>query len=171
MVSVARGARKAKNHIDEGFKTVQAKPWTQPLGQALYVTSEVVKSLGSFLPGEGAIGGALAFGATLLNPELSPEDLKKELQEIKHLMSFIRSQGAKEALVKLQEEIEEKIRNPPREVRGDLDEVWEDVKEIHKQVGESNRVVDNDITRMKIFLVVTDIRFKVRTFRTDSENS
>lgn len=167
MAPLGRGAPKAKNHIDEGLKTVQAKSWAQPLGQVLEVTSKLVEGLGSFLPAEGAIGGALAFGATLLNPELSPEDLKKEMQKIKQLLLVIHSQGAREALVKLQEEMENKIRNPPGEIRDDIDEVWEDMKDIHKQVGEFNQAMARDMIRMrdelrKTFLVVTDIKFKVR---------
>ena len=173
MACVRKGAPKAKNHIDVGLKTVQAKSWAQPLGQALEGTSKLVEGLGSFLPAEGAIGGAMSFGATLLNPQMSPEDLKKEMQQIKQLLLVIHSQGARQALVKLQDEMENKIRNPPEEIRGDFDEVWEDMKDVHKQVGEFNQAMARDMIRMreelrKTILVVTDIKFKVRGDRQHS---
>ena len=172
MASIVTAAMKAQNHIDEGLKKVQAKPWAQPLGQTLKVTAKVVEGLGLVVPGAGAIGGALAFGANLLvlSPELSLKDLHKELEEIKELMLIIRGQGAKEALVKQQEELEQKIKNPPGEIRSDFDKVWEDMRVTHKQVGESYTAMAGEMSKMKdqlrkTFLVVTDIRFKVRKLR------
>ena len=178
MAGVVREARKAKNHIDEGLKKVQAEPWAQPLGKALKVTAKVVNGLGSVVPGGGAIGGALSFGATLLNPELSLKDLHKELQKIKELMLVLQDQGslAREALEEKQEEIEKRIRTPQAEIRDDFEEVWNEMKDIHKEVGEANEAMAGYMTRMqdqlsKTYKVVTDIRFKVRGNTQDIEDS
>ena len=180
MAGVVREARKAKNHIDEGLKKVQAEPWAQPLGKALKVTAKVVNGLGTVVPGGGAIGGALSFGATLLNPEISREDLHKELQEIKGLMSVLCGPGpaalAREALEKQQAEIEKRIRTPQAEIRDDFEQVWNEMKDIHKEVGEANEAMAGYMTRMqdqlsKTYKVVTDIRFKVRGNTQDIEDS
>ena len=53
----------------EGLEKVRAKPWASPLGKALEVSSKVVGAVEGFVPGANIIGGALSFGATLLNPE------------------------------------------------------------------------------------------------------
>ena len=73
-------AKKAKNHVDEALKKVRAKPWAEPLGKALVVSSKVIGAVEGFVPGANVIGGALSFGATLLNPSPSVEDLQKAAQ-------------------------------------------------------------------------------------------
>ena len=76
-------AKAAKSHVDESLEKVRAKPWASPLGKALQASSKVVGAVEGFVPGASIIGGALAFGATLLNPEPSVDDLQKQLREIK----------------------------------------------------------------------------------------
>ena len=76
-------AKRAKNHVDEALEKVRAKPWAEPLGKALQASSKIVGAVDGFVPGANVIGGALSFGATLLNPEPSVEDLQKQLREIK----------------------------------------------------------------------------------------
>ena len=60
----------------------QGKTWAEPLGKGLAVGAKIADGLGSFVPGANIVGGALAFGASLLNPEPTIEDLQEELQEI-----------------------------------------------------------------------------------------
>ena len=73
-------AKRAKNHVEEGLEKVRSKPWAEPLGKALEVSSKIVGAVDGFVPGANIIGGALSFGATLLNPE---PDMQKQLGEIK----------------------------------------------------------------------------------------
>ena len=84
-------AKKAKNHVDEALDKVRAKPWAEPLGKALQASSKIVGAVDGFVPGANVIGGALSFGATLLNPEPSVEDLQKQLREIKDTLQVARN--------------------------------------------------------------------------------
>ena len=71
----------------EGLEEVREKPWAKPLGSALRLGSSVVKNLEGFVPGASILEGALTFGASLLNPETTLEDLKKGLIEIKDVIN------------------------------------------------------------------------------------
>ena len=86
MASYMRAAKKnvfsAKTHVDETLKKIQKKPWAEPLGKTLEVTAKIVEGVGGFIPGAGVIGGALFFGATLLNPAPSLQDLQKDLKQV-----------------------------------------------------------------------------------------
>ena len=76
-------AQEAKDHVEEALEKVRAKPWATPLGKALKVSGNIVDSFDSLFPGAKYLGGALSFGATLLNPEQAPEDLQDQLRDIK----------------------------------------------------------------------------------------
>ena len=52
-------------------------------GQALSVSAAIAAAFEGFLPGAKIISGALSFGATLLNPESSGEDLIAMFEHIK----------------------------------------------------------------------------------------
>ena len=77
-------AKKAKEQVEEGLEKVRAKPWAEPLGKALRVSGKIAGAVEGLLPGANIIGGALSFGATLLNPEPSLEDLQRELREVRN---------------------------------------------------------------------------------------
>ena len=74
-------AKKAREHVDEGLEKVRAKPWAEPLGKALRISGKIAGAVEGLVPGANIIGGALSFGATLLNPEATLEDLQRELKE------------------------------------------------------------------------------------------
>ena len=63
---------------------VRGKTWATSLGKALDVSGKVVCAVEGFLPGANIIGGALSYGATLLNPELSVEDSGENQQITRH---------------------------------------------------------------------------------------
>ena len=159
-------AKAAKNHVDESLEKVRAKPWASPLGKALEVSSKVVGAVEGFVPGANIIGGALAFGATLLNPEPSMEDLQKELRDIKALLEGTNSRAAQQALEKVQLELEEKIAHPIGEVKVEFQDLRGDMKNILVEIRESNKNNSELISGIrdvinKTFLVVVDTRFKV----------
>ena len=77
-------AKKAKEHVEEGLEKVKAKPWAEPLGKALRISGKIAGAVEGFAPRANIIGGALLFGATLLNPEPSLEDLQHELREVRN---------------------------------------------------------------------------------------
>ena len=77
-------AKRAKEHVEEGIEKVRAKPWAEPLGKALRVSGKIAGAVEGLVPGANIIGGALSFGATLLKPEPSLEDLQHELREVRN---------------------------------------------------------------------------------------
>ena len=72
---------------NEGLEEVRGKEWAKPLSSALRVGSTIVKNLEGFVPGASVLEGALSFGASLLNPETTLDDLKKDLIEIKEVIN------------------------------------------------------------------------------------
>ena len=75
--------KKGINFVQDGLEKVQAKPWAGPLGKALDVTGNIVSTFGEVVPGLGLVGGALSFGATLLNPDTSEEDARVFREELR----------------------------------------------------------------------------------------
>ena len=114
-----------KDHVDEALEKVREKPWAEKLGKVLEVSSTIVESVGGFVPGASVIGGALSFGATLLNgAEPSLKELKSDLNDIKkQLEDGLSNKVAERALPREKKEIEEKITNPVSEIRDDFEEV------------------------------------------------
>ena len=53
------------------------------------VGAQIVSGMENFVPGIVILGGAMAFGASLLNPESSIEDLQKELQETRLIYYYV----------------------------------------------------------------------------------
>ena len=150
----------------EGLEKVRAKPWASPLGKALEVSSKVVGAVEGFVPGANIIGGALAFGATLLNPEPSMADLQKDLGDIKALLKGTNSRAAQQGLEKVQLELEEKIAHPIGEVKVAFQDLRGDLKGILVEIRESYKKNSNLISGIrdvinKTYLVVVDTRFKV----------
>ena len=159
-------AKAAKNHVDESLEKVRAKRWASPLGKALEVSSKVVGAVEGFVPGANIIGGALAFGATLLNPEPSMADLQKELRDIKATLEATNSRAISQALEKVQLELEERIAHPIGEVKIQFQDLRGDMKGILVEIRESNKNNSDLISGIrdvinKTFLVVVDTRFKV----------
>jgi hypothetical protein len=154
-------------HVSAGLEMVRAKPWAEPLGKALEDSDKIVGCVGNFVPGAGIIGGALSFGATLLNPEPSLKDLKKDLKDIqKSLKEGAQGKAIVKALQKEQKDIEAKIDNPAGEIRADFDKVKGEMKGMFKKVSKFNKCIADDMSKMKdkitqTFHVVTDQRYRV----------
>ena len=160
-------AKRTKNHIDEGLEKVRAKPWATPLGKALEVSGKIVGAVDTFVPGANIIGGALSFGATLLNPEPTVEEMNKELREITaELRKGTSSKSIIQLLERHQKELEEKLANPVGEIRVEFKEVRADMKRIFSEVGELNKKMSEEMSKMRnqisqILHIVIDSRFKV----------
>ena len=165
MSSMLRAAKKTKKQVDDGLAKVRAKPWAEPLGKALQTTSSIVDALGSFVPGLSVIGGALSFGATVLNPVPSPQELMKEMQDIKQMME--RAQGrTKAGLQKMHDEVESRMKNPEGEIRCDFEEVKDDLKRVFAMVKESSTEMSGFMAKMedkvsKTYGLVSDHRYRV----------
>ena len=67
----------------DGLEEVRLKPWAKPLSSALRAGAFAAKNLEGFVPGASILEGALSFGASILNPETTLEDLQKGLVEVK----------------------------------------------------------------------------------------
>ena len=160
-------AKRAKNHVEEGLEKVRAKPWATPLGQALAVSGKIVGAVDGFVPGANIIGGALSFGATLLNPEPTVDEMQKELKEITaELRRGTSTKSIIQVLEKHQQELEEKLANPVGEIRVEFKEVRADMKRVFFEVGELNKKMTEEMAKMRdqisqILHVVIDSRFKV----------
>ena len=162
-----RKAKNALDHVDKSLAKVRAKPWAEPLGKTLEISSKIVDGLGCFVPGVSALGGALSFGATLLNPEPSNKDLQKDLQVIKDALGDLGlHQVLKTSMLKEQKSLEARIANPEGEIRANFAEVRGELNEVFKVVGESSNKMAVVMTTMqdkvsKTFNIVTDTRYRV----------
>ena len=72
--------QKLREKIDHTLEKVQQKEWAEPLGKALNVTGKICGTMGDIVSGLGVLGGALTFGANLLNPEVPAEELEQSIQ-------------------------------------------------------------------------------------------
>jgi len=154
------------------LEKVQKKTWAEPLGKTLKVTGKVVSECGNFIPGAGIIGGALSFGSSLLNPEPSLEDLKKQLDDLKVGIQTISIDNA--TVRKFMEKsmrneistLEAKISNPPLELRSDFEEIKSEMVHMMLNVQENHDCITKEVTEIKAITsktlnLVTDIRYKV----------
>ena len=160
-----RKAKKAKNYVEEGLEKVRSKPWAEPLGKALQVSGQIVGAVEGFVPGANIIGGALSFGATLLDPKPSIEDLQKELRDIKEDIKQSKSQASVRALEKVQHDLEAKINQPLGEIKKEFGEVRDEMKSILKEVADS-RIMTDEMIRIRdlvtqTFRIVVDTKYKV----------
>ena len=71
-----------KNSIDK----IRSKSWSAPAATAMKGTAVVFDALGNFVPGLGYIGGALKLGSSILNPDASLADIKKETELLTQTM-------------------------------------------------------------------------------------
>ena len=159
-------AKRAKNHVDEALEKVRAKPWVEPLGKALQATSKIVEAVDGFVLGANVIGGALSFGATLLNPEPSVEDLQKELREIKDTLQGTSSTAIILALERAKKEVEDKIANPVGEIWKELGGIRVEMRDILQKEAEVHKGMSDEVSKLedlvsKNFHIVVDSRFKV----------
>ena len=156
-----------KNHVTAALEKVRAKPWAEPLGKTLLVSSQIVDGLGSFVPGGSVIKGALAFGATLLNPQPTIKDLQKDIQRITvALNKGDNTEAIQRALQREMKEIEERIKNPISEIRADLGQVRLEMKEVFKDVADSIGDLTSEMSKMQdkinqTFTIVSDHIYKV----------
>ena len=94
------------------------------------------------------IGGALSFGASLLNPEPSLEDLQKKLEEMQDTLAGMANdkQIIKDIIEKEMREIRSKMENPPNEIRSDYDQVQSEMLQMLKGIREDNDNFADDIS-------------------------
>ena len=175
MASYIQEAKKnvlaAKTHVDVTLEKIQKKPWAEPLGKALEVSSKIVKGAESFVPGAGVIGGALSFGATLLNPTPSLKDLQNELQQVQDALQKSGSQNEvmMRALLREQADIKQRILHPEAEIKSNFKEIKGEMKEVLKMVYETSVKMAGTVGPMKdrisqTFHLVADSRYRVSCF-------
>ena len=156
-----------KKSVSETLESIQQRPWAAPLGKTLQFSAKIVKELGDFVPGAGIIGGALCFGATLLNPGPSREDLQTQLKVTQaNLDQKGNSDAVMRMLIQQKKDIKYKMDNPVSEIKTDIDTVRNDMKDMFKKVGDSCDKFKGDISVIKdrigqTFLLVADARYKV----------
>ena len=131
------------------------------------MSGKIVGAVDGFVPGAKYLGGALSFGATLLYPEPTPQELQEQLRDIKATIEGNSNEFLVQALEKVQLELEDKIANPVGEIKVEFAEVRADMKRIFSEVGESSRKMTEEMSKMRdlinqTFLIVVDSRFKVR---------
>ena len=77
-MKVVDKSKEQMQHVDAALAKVRGQTWSEPLGQACYVTGSIVQGLGNFVPGLGIVGGALSLGGSLLNPMATINDVRRE---------------------------------------------------------------------------------------------
>ena len=82
--------------VKNSLEKVWEKTWVHPLGKALSITVKIIKVCGNFGPGVATLGSAASFGASLLNPEPTLDDLEKKLDELNETMATISIDDSKE---------------------------------------------------------------------------
>ena len=163
---VAR-AKKVHEAFNENLENIRSKTWAEPVGKVLTESGKVMKACGNFVPGASIIGGALAFGGSVLNPEVSSQDMMKKLNEIQETINSCNFDVVKEALRKEECALKEKITNPPPEVRSDFDQVQKDMKKFLAIVQEENANFATEMNEIKdvvnkTYGLVIDLRYKIR---------
>ena len=168
MAKVLKAYTKVNDTVNKSLKKVQEKPWAEPLGQVLGVTGQIVETCGNFIPGAGLIGGALSFGASLLNPEPTLEDLKKQMTQMENSLKDISADNKfmRDYVQNGMRKLQERIDNPPDEIRSDFEKVKLEMIEMMKGIREDNDSFADEILGMKdiiskTFDLVTDINYKV----------
>lgn len=131
---------------------MRQKPWAEPLGQVLGVTGKIVEGVGDFIPGGHLIGGALSFGASLLNPEPTLEDLQNKLEEMQDSLASMANdkQFLKDIIEREMRDIRTKMENPPNEVRQDYDQVQSEMLQMMKSIRKDNEDFAEDVSDIKV---------------------
>ena len=70
------------------------------------MSGKIVGAVDGFVPGAKILGGALSFGATLLYPEPTPQELQEQLREIKATIEGTSNELVVQALEKVQLDLE-----------------------------------------------------------------
>ena len=164
--------KNVKNSVDESLQKVRKKPWAEPLGKAMNITGMVVSKCENFIPGAGIISGALSFGSSLLNPEPTLQELKKQLDDLNECLKTISTDNdtirsiMENAMRQEIQKLEEKIANPCSELRSDFDSIKSEMLSMKKQVQQNNNFITKEVSHIKdvtrkTFNLVTDIRYKV----------
>jgi len=156
-----------KERAQETVKKIRKHLVAGPLGEALNVTSKIVKELGDFIPGAGIIGGALSIGAALLKPAPSIADLQEDLRLVQEKLNA-KGNGdtLMRKLMKEKKEIQQKIANPEADaVRTRIEMV--EMKELLMTVGDSNDKMSGILMALQdkishTFNLVTDMKYRVR---------
>ena len=164
--------KKVKNSVDESLEKVRKKPWAEPLGKAMSITGELVSEYGNFIPGAGIIGGALSFGSSMLNPEPTMEELKKQKDEVNEGLERISEENVtirgiiENSMRQEIQKLEDKISNPCSEIRSDFDSIKSEMLLMKNEVKQNNHFIAREVAQIKdvtskTFNLVTDIRYKV----------
>ena len=164
---MAAAIRKVGDHVREGLDKIREKPWAEPLGKALATGAKIVTRMDGLVPGIALLGGAMAMGASLLNPEPSVTDLHKELKEINQLLqdkSLLKA--TKRAYMTQQKKLQTLIENPIGEVQSNFNEIKNEMKNILKYIEEQNMALSDEITTMKdmigqTYLMIADVKYQV----------
>ena len=126
----------------------------------------------TLVPGVGILGGALSLGATLLDPQPSPKDLQKAINECKEELKSI-SETDEELRVLLEEgiiedikELETKIATPMSEIRTDISIIHKEMSEVKKVLQDGSVEVARELSDIKdmvkrTFTIVADVKYKV----------
>ena len=130
------------------------------------MSGKIVGAVDGFVPGAKYLGGALSFGATLLYPEPTPQELQEQLRDIKGTIEGTSNELVVQALEKVQQELEDKITHPVGEIKVEFEEVRSNMRRLVAEVGNSNKDMIEETSKLRdligqTFHIVVDTRFKV----------
>ena len=160
--------------VHRSLEKISACQWKTSLGKALVDGEKIANGYEKFEPGASILRGAIAYGALLLNPESSLENLQKERDNLKYKLEKITLSDQKPKLKEMLgnklktkiDKLDEKIADPPNEISSDYEKInsqleeiisgfVDDYKQFDKQISPLNDVV------IKTFKFVSDQGYKV----------
>ena len=124
--------------VDRSLEKISTCQWETSLGKALVDGVKIANAYEKFEPGASILRGAIAFGALLLNPESSLENLEKERDNLKFKLEKITLSDQKPKLKELLgnklktkiDKLDEKIADPPNEISSDYEKINSQLEEI-----------------------------------------
>ena len=150
-----------KTKLDEKLAHIQEKSWAEPLGQAMSITGNIVDTFGSFIPGASILAGALEFGAELLNPDPTIENLQEDLKAMTIQLANTNSEVTRAIMQSAKDELIKKIEEENQRNRNHVQQLIREVTENQLKISDE---IDSIRSKMReTFMLIMDMRYKVRT--------
>ena len=105
----------------------------------MYFSGKIVKELGDFVPGAGIIGGALCFGAVLLNPPPSRDKIDNQVSEIRTDIESVRTEM--KDIIKIAGDSSEQLSGDISVIQERIGQTYQMVADVKYKVCEVNRAM------------------------------
>ena len=146
--------------ISTGKDHVWSKLLAESLWKTLFVSGKFCNAFSGYVPGANIIGGAMTYGADLLNPEATIQDLHTEMNKIsQRLQNIPHSEYITNILNIFAEEIQEKLEDEFKENKHHMCEMLKEVPEQQENLTKDIQVIKNMVE--ETFMLVNNLKYKV----------